>query len=80
MADSRTPEILTSKVAYVRFHGPQGTYSGGYSDDVLKGWAYKIVEWKKSRIQSYIYFNNDIGGFAPRNALTLKKFVYDLTQ
>lgn len=78
MAQSCTPEIVTSKLAYVRFHGPQGTYQGSYSDETLNNWAFKIVEWKKKHIQVYIYFNNDIGGFAPRNAKTLKKFVDDI--
>jgi uncharacterized protein YecE (DUF72 family) len=79
MAGSQTPEILTSKTAYVRFHGPKGTYEGGYSGAILKHWAYKIIEWRKNNIQSYIYFNNDIGGFAPKDALRLKRLINDLT-
>jgi uncharacterized protein YecE (DUF72 family) len=75
MPDSATPEIITSKIAYVRFHGSGQKYSGGYSDEVLKQWADKIIAWRKNRINVYIYFNNDIGGFAHRNALTLKNLV-----
>jgi uncharacterized protein YecE (DUF72 family) len=75
MPDSSTPEIITSNIAYIRFHGNGAKYSGGYSDDVLYEWAKKIIKWNNNHIHVFVYFNNDIGGFAPRNALTLKRMV-----
>jgi uncharacterized protein YecE (DUF72 family) len=75
MPESITPEILTNNVAYIRFHGNGAKYSGGYSDEMLEQWATKIVNWHKSRIKVFVYFNNDIGGFAPKNALTLKAMI-----
>ncbi|RYG10921.1 MAG: DUF72 domain-containing protein, partial [Chitinophagaceae bacterium] len=75
MPDSITPEIVTSKMAYVRFHGNGEKYSGGYSDEMLDQWAIKLVEWQENHINVFVYFNNDIGGFAPINALTLKRMV-----
>jgi uncharacterized protein YecE (DUF72 family) len=75
MPDIVTPEIVTAKVAYIRFHGNGAKYSGGYSDKMLAHWATRINEWNTNGIDVYVYFNNDIGGFAPRNALTLKSMV-----
>ena len=75
MPESATPEIVTGKIAYIRFHGNGEKYSGGYSDKMLYQWSNKIIDLNKSNIQVFVYFNNDIGGFAPRNALTLKSMV-----
>lgn len=75
MPDSKTPELVTGNAAYLRFHGPEGTYQGGYHATVLKYWARKIQQWDKMGVRVYAYFNNDIGGFAPHNALMLKAFV-----
>ena len=75
MPESATPEVVTSKTAYVRFHGNGEKYSGGYSDDTLETWAEKILVWNEKHIKVYVYFNNDIGGFAPKNALTLKAMI-----
>jgi uncharacterized protein YecE (DUF72 family) len=73
MPESRSPVLTTSKIAYVRFHGPSGTYAGSYPHSQLQEWAGTLTEWDKRGIDSYVYFNNDIGGHAPRNALTLAK-------
>ena len=75
MPESRTPEIVTGKLAYVRFHGPSGGYHGSYPDAVLHKWADQFVEWHRKHINVYAYFNNDIGGHAPHNALTLLRFI-----
>jgi len=75
MPGSTTPDIVTAKHTYVRFHGSGAKYGGGYPDKELEVWARKIVEWNARKINVYVYFNNDIGGFAPRNALTLKHMV-----
>lgn len=75
MPYSKTPEIVAGKVVYVRFHGPEGKYQGSYPDAVLMEWTDKLREWSRKRKQVYCYFNNDIGGYAPRNALTLMGMV-----
>lgn len=61
--------VKTTNTIYIRFHG--ANYSGNYSDEQLRKWAKKIVESKAKK--TYIYFNNDLGGFAPKNALSLLK-------
>jgi uncharacterized protein YecE (DUF72 family) len=71
MPGSRAPEIVVGRTAYVRFHGPDGKYRGSYPDAALKRWADKLRAWSRKRIGVYAYFNNDIRGFAPANALAL---------
>ncbi|GAB3914267.1 DUF72 domain-containing protein [Larkinella knui] len=67
----------TAPFVYVRLHGPdpQHLYGGSYSDTDLRWWADRIREWAEMGKDVYVYFNNDGGGNAVRNALTLKGFV-----
>src|SRR6185369_3171034 len=75
LPDVASPEIVTGKLAYVRFHGPTGKYQGSYTEAALKRWAARMREWSSQRIPVFAYFNNDIGGHAPRNALTLQSML-----
>jgi uncharacterized protein YecE (DUF72 family) len=77
MAGSASPRMMTAKFAYVRFHGASGTYSGGYSKDNLASWA----DWLAgNRAPAFVYFNNDIGGHAPRDAKQLREMLDDRTR
>jgi uncharacterized protein YecE (DUF72 family) len=71
--DMSTPVLATADFAYVRFHGRDGLYSGEYSDDELSEWAEKIERIDENVQSVFIYFNNDIGGHAIKNALTISK-------
>jgi len=59
---------------YVRMHGPDqdAIYAGCYSNDELRRWADRITEWDGAGTDVWMYFNNDLGGHAVRNALTLR--------
>jgi uncharacterized protein YecE (DUF72 family) len=59
---------------YIRRHGPGGgsLYGSCYSDAQLKEDAKKIRRWAKMKKDVFVYFNNDAGGFAVKNALHLK--------
>jgi uncharacterized protein YecE (DUF72 family) len=61
---------------YVRFHGASGRYRGGYPDDDLRTWARRLRTWAKERA-CFVYFNNDVGGHAPRDAAMLRNLVAD---
>ncbi|MDH7513056.1 MAG: DUF72 domain-containing protein [Clostridiales bacterium] len=61
--------VLTSPVAYFRFHGLTGGYRYNYTDEELKEWAETIRA--VSATESYVYFNNDYQAFAVRNCLKL---------
>jgi len=67
-------EMITAKNIYVRFHGPAALYASTYSDDQLKYFARKFKEWTKEGHEIWAFFNNDIHGYAPKDALRLEKF------
>lgn len=63
---------------YVRFHGAGAKYGGRYPDDILRGWADRLATWARRGQSVWVYFNNDIGGHAPRDATRLRGFVEEL--
>ena len=77
MSGAGLPCVLraTAPFVYVRLHGPDHLhlYAGSYSDDDLCWWADRIREWQGMGIDVFVYFNNDGGGNAVHNALTLKR-------
>ena len=72
MRGSATGRLRVGPIVYVRFHGPSGRYHGAYPADRLHGWA----EWLNGEIEKgtevFAYFNNDVGGHAPRDAQALR--------
>jgi uncharacterized protein YecE (DUF72 family) len=76
MSGARLPCILraTAPFVYARLHGPdhQSLYAGSYADDDLRWWSERIREWDGAGRDVFVYFNNDGGGNAVRNALTLR--------
>lgn len=79
MSGANLPCILrsTAPFVYVRMHGPDQDhlYGGSYSDQDLRWWTDRIHEWEGAGKDVYVYFNNDGGGNAVRNADTLRAFV-----
>ena len=79
MSGAHLPCVLraTAPFVYVRMHGPdqQHLYGGSYSDNDLHWWLDRIREWSSQGKDVYVYFNNDGGGNAVRNAKTLKSFL-----
>jgi uncharacterized protein YecE (DUF72 family) len=71
----QSPLEVTANFAYVRLHGPGNKYQGDYSDRILGSWADRIKKWRKELEHIYVYFDNDQAGFAPKNALQLKRMV-----
>ena len=79
MKGSATERIRVGPIVYVRFHGPTGQYNGGYSDERLRGWADWLHAQRAAGTDVYAYFNNDVGGHAPRDAVTLRRFLEERT-
>ena len=71
----RLPDHLvrTADEVYLRLHGPERWYRHDYSKDELKIWADKIRASGATR--AWIYFNNDYEGFAPKNALAMRRLL-----
>lgn len=68
----KIPLRLTAPPVYIRFHGDT-IHSGDYPLSTLKAWAERIADWHRRRLDVYVYFNNDICGYAVKNALALKQ-------
>ncbi len=66
-----TPLVATAGFAYVRFHGSTGLYDSCYSDEELQSWATNIARVGRGLSDIYVYFNNDTGAYAVRNAAKL---------
>lgn len=67
--------IITTDWVYIRRHGYSGRYQGEYPIEELKKDADKIGVWTKEGKDVFVYFNNDIGGCAPKNAMQLLKLL-----
>ena len=79
MSGAGLPCVLeaTAPFVYVRMHGPDHDhlYGGSYSDADLGWWADRIHDWQHRGHDVFVYFNNDGGGNAVRNAWALRRMV-----
>ena len=71
LAGTLSPVKTTSDIVYIRLHGPGGAYQGDYSRTMLNKWRDSITSWKDEGKSVYCYFDNDICGYAPKNAKEL---------
>jgi uncharacterized protein YecE (DUF72 family) len=70
----QVPPRVTARTVYLRFHGDMEHY-GDYPPEILATWAKRIEDWHHQHHDVFVYFNNDIFGYAIKNALALKKLV-----
>ena len=64
-------EEQTSDHRYVRLHGDAELYTSGYTAEALDRWAAKIRAWREAGEDVYVYFDNDVKGYAPHDAMAL---------
>ncbi|MBI5445093.1 MAG: DUF72 domain-containing protein [Deltaproteobacteria bacterium] len=65
------PRRLTAGFAYFRFHGVG--YGGNYTAPRLAEKADALRKLMDEGMDVYAYFNNDLGGYAVRNAVELRE-------
>jgi len=75
MPGTECPLAATAPFAYVRFHGPGEGYTGCYTDRDLACWAERLRGLASGLDSVFVYFNNDIGGYAPANARALAELL-----
>jgi len=75
MPSLRCPLTATADFAYIRFHGSGELYSGSYSGEELAGWVERLSGLGDGVKTVYVYFNNDAGGFALKNAATMQGYL-----
>lgn len=78
----RAPLITTSQLIYLRRHGPGALYASTYDDDALDADLEAVLRLGQSRQSlpsakecsvdtAYVFFNNDIHGYAPHDAMRM---------
>jgi len=58
----------------VRLHHGHRGRRGNYSQSEIAEWAARLRAWSQ-RAEVWAFFNNDWEGFAPRNAVTLRRML-----
>ena len=66
---------VTADFVYVRRHGTRARYGGSYTDQMLRVDAESIAGWLGDGLDVCVYFNNDGGGAAVRNARRLRELL-----
>ena len=73
---TRLSEWVTGQAAYIRLHGRSGWYDSNYSlDELNEIAALARLMAERGAEKVYIFFNNDVGGYAPHNALALAEIL-----
>ncbi len=77
MSGAHLPCVLraTAPFVYARLHGPDRArlYAGSYPAEDLRWWAARVREWERDGREVFVYFNNDGGGHAVRDAARLSE-------
>lgn len=76
MSHPRLPEkiIENTSLLYYRMHGVPHLYRSLYSSEYLNDFVNKVVAFRKTK-KVFVYFNNDIGCNAIKNAQELKEII-----
>jgi uncharacterized protein YecE (DUF72 family) len=61
----------TAAFRYVRLHGDRELYASGYDDRSLARWAATCRGWADIGQDVFVFFDNDIKGYAPHDAMRL---------
>jgi uncharacterized protein YecE (DUF72 family) len=64
-------EQAVGPLVYARLHGDTELYASGYTDVALDRWAEQLRGWTADGRDAFVYFDNDIKGYAPHDARRL---------
>jgi uncharacterized protein YecE (DUF72 family) len=76
MHGSASGRRVVGPMLYVRFHFGTQKYGGRYDDRQLDEWAEWLAEQARAGLDVFAYFNNDVGGHAPRDAIRLRDRIH----
>ena len=62
---------VTADFVYARLHGDVELYTSGYSSEALDRWALRSRRWLDAGLDVFVYFDNDVKGYAPHDAMAL---------
>ncbi|MHA6780020.1 DUF72 domain-containing protein [Pseudonocardia saturnea] len=66
---------VTAGFVYVRLHGQDELYAGGYTPAALDAWAARVAGWRDAGLDVVVYFDNDAKVHAPYDAIALAERV-----
>ncbi|GAC1371344.1 MAG: hypothetical protein NVSMB39_5020 [Candidatus Saccharimonadales bacterium] len=69
------PDFAPADFTYYRFHGPRRLNASQYTDDELEEWAKLIRRDLSNGKDVYVYFNNDMHGYALDDARRLREIL-----
>jgi len=75
MHSSASGGRIVGPFIYVRFHFGESKYGGAYDDARLDEWGTWLAARAASGLDAFAYFDNDVGGHAPRDAVRLRNRV-----
>jgi uncharacterized protein YecE (DUF72 family) len=78
MPGSESPLLTIGPIVYLRLHGYGKKYGGSYPDEVLVEWGEWLVDAMAGGRECFVYFNNDMNGFAVHDANRLRAIVGQL--
>lgn len=67
-------QVTTAPFTYFRMHRGQEP-GGGFTEDEITSWAAQISALRSAGKEVYVYFNNDWGGYAIRDAMRLRELL-----
>ena len=70
-------DAVTAGLVYVRLHGHPQTYASEYGARGLRQWVDRVEGWLAGGRDVYVFFDNDVGGAAPRDADRLRTLVLE---
>ncbi len=73
---SVTPLWRTADFGYLRMHAGRASPPPSYGDRAIDSWLERLEREFNERQDVYVYFNNDRGGAAVRNALTMARHAH----
>lgn len=80
MPGSASPLLVTGPIVYLRLHGFARKYGGSYPDEVLAEWAEWIAAATATGRDAFVYFNNDMNGYAVHDATRLTSLLEKRTR
>jgi uncharacterized protein YecE (DUF72 family) len=63
---------VTADFVFMRRHGPGGNHVANYPEEMLREDAKRVRAFLEGGRDVYLYFNNDVGGYAIANALRIR--------
>lgn len=72
MGEMTTPVVATRADVYVRMHGPEAQFASAYGEERLREWVERLAGLAGAE-RAWVYFNNDVGGHAPRDAARMRE-------